>query len=193
MEGIESFCQNFVKCYQSGRIVAFQECIDQREAVLIVEDIEVAEHILVFHVRAAERHRLVEDGEGVTHGSVCLVGNHMERLVIDGHTLAGSHHTEVLHDIVDRDPVEIVGLAARKNSRQDLMFLCSGKDEDRMCRRFLQCLEECIECGLRQHMYLVDDVYAVFSHLRRYAHLIHQCLDVLDAVVRSGIEFMDAV
>ena len=29
MEGIESFCQNFVKCDQGSRIVAFQECIDQ--------------------------------------------------------------------------------------------------------------------------------------------------------------------
>jgi hypothetical protein len=42
-------------------------------------------------------------------------------------------------------------------------------------------------------MDLVDDIDTVLAHLRRYADLIHQCLDVLNAVVGSGIEFMDAI
>ena len=73
-----------------------------------------------------------------------------------------------------------------------MLFSCS-KNEDRMCRGFLKGLEEGVEGSLREHMHLVDDVHAVSSHLRRYAHLIHEGLDILDAVVRSSIELMDAV
>ena len=63
------------------------------------------------------------------------------------------------------------------------MFLSSSKDEDRVCRRLFQSLQKCIESRLRKHMDLVDDIYAVFSHLRRYADLVHQRLYVLDSVV----------
>ena len=63
------------------------------------------------------------------------------------------------------------------------MLFCCGKNEDCMCRRFLESLEKCIECGLRKHMDLIDDIYAISSHLRRYTHLIHQGLDVIDTVV----------
>jgi hypothetical protein len=42
-------------------------------------------------------------------------------------------------------------------------------------------------------MDLVDDIDTVLAHLRRYADLIHQCLDVLYAVVGSGIQLMDTV
>ena len=73
------------------------------------------------------------------------------------------------------------------------MFLSRRKDEDRVCRRLLQSLEECIEGCLREHMYLVDDIYAVFTDLRRHAHLVHQSLYVLDTIIGSSIEFMDTI
>ena len=63
------------------------------------------------------------------------------------------------------------------------MLLSSRKNEYGVCRRFLQSLEEGVEGRLRQHMYLVDDVDAVVSHLRRHSHLVHQGLDVLYTVV----------
>ena len=52
-----------------------------------------------------------------------------------------------------------------------------------MCRRFLESLEESVERSLREHVHLVDDVYAILSYLRRDADLIHQGLDVLDTIV----------
>ena len=73
------------------------------------------------------------------------------------------------------------------------MFLSRSQDEDRMCRRFLESLEESVESCLRKHMNLIDDVYAVLSYLRRYAHLIHKGLDVLYTVVGSRIELMDTI
>ena len=62
-----------------------------------------------------------------------------------------------------------------------------------MCRRFLKGLEEGVEGSLRQHMDLIDDIDAVFSHLRRYADLIHQSLNVLNSVVGSCIKLMNAI
>ena len=73
------------------------------------------------------------------------------------------------------------------------MLFSSGKNEYRMCRRFLKSLQESVERRLRQHMYLVDDIHTVFSYLRRNTHLIHQSLDVIYTVVGCRVKLMDAV
>ena len=111
MQRIESLCKYLVKCKKRSRIVSLEECVHQREAILIVKDIEIAEHILILHVGAAEGYRLVKDGKCITHRTVCLVCNHMQRFVVDGYIFAGSHHTEVSHYVLYSDPVEVVCLA----------------------------------------------------------------------------------
>ena len=73
------------------------------------------------------------------------------------------------------------------------MLLCCRKDEDCMCRRFLECLEECVERRRRKHVHLVDDIHTVLSDLWRYADLVHKGLDVIYTVVRCGIKFVDTV
>ena len=60
------------------------------------------------------------------------------------------------------------------------MLFGSGKDEDSMCWRFFQCLEEGVECRCREHVNLVDDKHLVFPDLRRYAHLFYKLTDVID-------------
>ena len=117
----------------------------------------------------------------------------MKRLVIYRDSLIGSHHTQVPDNIVHRDPVEVICLATRQDSRQNLMFFSCSKNKDSVCRRFLKGLEESIERRLRQHMHLVDDINTVLSHLRRYTYLVHQRLDVIHSVIGSGIKLMDAV
>ena len=117
----------------------------------------------------------------------------MQRFFIYGHTLLGSNHAKVRHDVLYSDPVEVVSLTTRKNGRKNLMFLRCSKNEDSVCRWFLEGLEECIEGRLREHMDLIDDVHAILAHLRRYAHLVHQGLDVFHTVVRCGIQFMNAI
>ena len=42
-------------------------------------------------------------------------------------------------------------------------------------------------------MHLVYDIDAVLSYLRGYLHLVHQCLDVVHAVVGRGVQLVDAV
>ena len=42
-------------------------------------------------------------------------------------------------------------------------------------------------------MNLIDDKYLITTNLRRYVHLFNQLTNILDAVVRSGIQFVDVV
>ena len=117
----------------------------------------------------------------------------MKRLVIYRYVFAGSHHPEVADDVVNGNPVEIIGLAAGQDGRKNLVLFRCRKDEDCMCRRLLKCFEKGIECCLREHVHLIYNIYAVFPDLRRYPHLVHQVLDVLDTVVRRRIKFVDTV
>ena len=193
MQRIEALGEHLVKSQQGRRVIPLQERIHQGKTIFIVQHIKIAQDILILHLCAAERDSLVEDGQRVTHRTVSLMRDHVQRLVVDGDVLTFCHHPEVLHDVLHRDPVEVVGLATRKDGRKDLMLLCSRKNEYRVCRRFLQSLEERVESRLREHVHLIDDIHAVSSHLRRYAHLLHQRLDVLHTVVRSGVKLVDAV
>ena len=183
MKCIEAFGQHLVKSEESRRIIPLEKGIHKRETVFIIKDIEVAQHIGIFHIGTAESHGLVKYGKSVAHGTVRLVCNHMQRLIIYRHTFTGSHHTQVTHDIVHSDPVEVICLTPGKDGRKNLVLFSSGQNEYSMRRRFLECLEESIERSLREHMHLVDDINAVSSHLRRYPHLIHKVLYIIDTIV----------
>ena len=58
-------------------------------------------------------------------------------------------------------------------------------------RRFFECLQECIESRVGQHVHLIDDVDFVFSKLGRVADLVDQVADVFNRIIGSGIKFKD--
>ncbi len=57
--------------------------------------------------------------------------------------------------------------------------------------RLLKRLEESVESGCREHVYLVDDEHRVVPDLRNDAHLFDQRADVLNRVVGGGVEFVN--
>ena len=193
VQGVETLGQNLVQDQESRGIIPGHESVDQLEAVFVVQHVQVADHVFILDVGAAECHCLVEDGQGVAHGAVGLGSNHVQGFVVDGHPLLAGDAPQVPHHVRNADPVEVVGLAAAQDGGQDLVLLGGGQDKDGVCRRLLQRLQERIEGRLRQHVHLVDDIHAVLSHLRRYLHLLHQGLDVFHRIVGSGIQLMDAV
>ena len=73
------------------------------------------------------------------------------------------------------------------------MLLCCRKNENGMCRRLFQSLEEGIESGLAKHMNLVHDEDAVLANLRGDVNLVYKHLDVVHTVVGGRIKFMDAI
>ena len=190
---VEALGQDLVKGEQRRGIVPGQESIHQAETVFIVQHTQIADHVRIVDVRPAEGDRLVEEREGVAHGPVRLVGDHVQGLVIHRDPLLAGDAAQVAHDVRHADAVEIVGLAAAQDRREDLVLLRGGEDEDGVCRRLLEGLEEGVESRLREHVHLIDDIHRIASHLRRDLHLVHQGLDVVHAVVGRRIQFVDAV
>ena len=78
MKRIEALGQDFIKSQQRRRIITSQERVNQREAIFIVQHIQVAENILILHVSSAECHCLVKYSQGITHCSISLVRNDMK-------------------------------------------------------------------------------------------------------------------
>ena len=193
MQGIETLGQNFIEGLEAEGIIAGEEMFHKGETVFIVQHVEVADHIGIFHIRSAKCHRLVENGQSIPHCSVCLVGDDVQGFVVDIYALFSRNHTQVLHDVIHRNPVEVVGLAAGEYGRENLVLLGGCKYENGVCRRLLEGFEEGIEGLLREHMHLVYDIDTVFAHLRRHPDLVHKGLDVFHSVVGCGIELVYAI
>ena len=94
----------------------------------------------------------------------------------------------MVHDVVDRDPLEIIYLATAQDGGYHLVLFRGGQDKNGVGRRFLERLEECVE-GLRsEHVHLIDHKHAIASRLRRHGHLVDYLPDIVDAVVGGGIK-----
>ena len=193
MQGIETLGQHLVELQQRRGIILRQEGIHQRKAIFVIQDVQVLHHIRHLYVRPAERHRLIEDREGVAHRAIGLLRNDMQAFIIDRNVFPRSDGPQVPDDIGNADAIEIVGLAAGEDGREDFVLLGGGEDENGVCRRFLEGLQEGIERLRREHVDLIDDVHAVLAHLRRDLHLVHQRLDIFHTVVRGRIQLVDAV
>ena len=138
MKCVEPFGKNLVKLEQRRAVISRQKSVHKIETVVIVKHIEVLQNLLVLHIGPAERHRLVEDRKCVTHSPVSLLSYHVQGFIVNIHALLSRYHPEVADNVRHRNPVEVVSLATRKDSRQNLMFLRCGKNEYGMCRRLLQ-------------------------------------------------------
>ena len=193
VQGVEALRQNLVQGEESVSVVSAQEIIHHPETVFVVQDVEVADDVFVMDIGAAEGHRLVENGEGVAHGSIGLGSDYMEGFVVDGDSFLGGDAAKVPHHVRNADAVEVVGLAAAQDGGKNLVFLRCRQNEDGVCRGLFQRLEEGVEGGLGQHVDLIDDVHAVASDLRGHLYLFHERFDVFHGVVGSGIQFVDAV
>ena len=190
---IEPLRQNLVEDQQRRRVIACQAGVHQAETELVVQHPQIANHVFITQLRPAESHHLVEQRQRIAHRAVRLVGDHVQRLVVHRDPLLARDVPQVADDVRHPDAIEIVGLAAAQDGRQDLVLLRRRQDEDGVCRRLLQRLQEGVESRLRQHVHLIDDVHRIASHLRRNLHLVHQRLDVLHAVVGRRIQLVDAV
>ena len=78
MQSIESLCKDLIKCKKCRRIITFKECIHKCETIFIIKDIEISQHVLIFHIGSTEGNSLIEDRQRITHSAISLVSNHME-------------------------------------------------------------------------------------------------------------------
>jgi hypothetical protein len=85
--------------------------------------------------------------------------------------------------------LKVKDLAARKYGGNYLVLLGCRQDEDGVRWRLLQCLQECVEGRIGEHVDLVYNIDFELTELRRVAHLIDQAADILHRVVGGGIQF----
>ena len=174
-------------------MVSGKESVHQAETVLIIQHIEVFNDALVFYVSSAEGHRLVKYGERVAHGSVRLAGYHVQRLVLYLNPFLVRDVTQVAHHVHDAYAVEVIHLAPGQDCRDDFMLLSGSQDEDGVCRRFLQRLQESVEGLVAEHVDLVYDIDAVLAHLRGNLHLLYQVAHCVNAAVGRGVQLIYAI
>ena len=188
---IESFIEHFVEEHQTTGNVFGQNQIREFEVVIVVEYVEVLNNSGVSKIASAEGNDLIEDGKGITHGTVGFGGDHVQCFRFGLNAFFRSDGGQVVGDVFNLDSVEVEDLATAENGRYDLVFLGCCQDEDGVCRRFFKRLEESVEGGRRQHVNLVDDVDLELARLRRDAHAVDNATDVIHAVVGGCIEFED--
>src|SRR5690554_5003312 len=97
----------------------------------------------------------------------------------------------MLRDVLYLYPVKVKYLTTGKNSWDDLMFLRSRQNKNRILRRFLQSFQKSIESLDGKHVNLINDIDFVIALLRRIPHLVHQCTDIIYRVVGSRIQLID--
>ncbi len=90
--------------------------------------------------------------------------------------------------VLDRDALEVEDLTAAEDRREHLVLLGGGHDEDGVARGFLEGLEEGVEGARGQHVDLVDDEHLIFTGRGGDVDLLAEGADVVDAVVRGGVE-----
>ncbi len=187
----KAFREHRVERDQHIDVVACEQHLRNAEIGVVIQHVERLGHVAVVERRAAERHGLVEHRQGVAHAAVGFLRDEVQRLFVGRDVLLPGDVFEVFDAVLDADAVEVVNLAPREDGRNDLVFLGRREDEDGVCGRLFERLEEGVEgCG-REHVDLVDDEYRVTAHLRDDAHLLDQRADVLHRVVRCGVQLVD--
>src|SRR3972149_3140607 len=70
---------------------------------------------------------------------------------------------QIFRYLPERDHAEFMTLTPGDDSCRDFLEFRSGKDKNYMGRRFLQSLEQGIECLPGKHMHFIDDVNLVMG------------------------------
>ena len=187
----KTLAQHLVEKQQSVRIVSGQDLFGDRKIGIVIEHVERRGHLGDRQILPAERNHLVEHRQRVAHSAVGLAGDQVQRLVVVGHSFLRSDVFEVLHAVLDANPVEIVNLTARQDRRNDLVLFGRSQDKHGMCGRLFERFQKRVERLHRQHVHLVDDIDAVTTDLRRNTHLVGQVADIVHRVVRRGVQFVD--
>ena len=112
---------------------------------------------------AAECDHLIKGRLRIAKAARSGAGNLPQCLLFDRHTLEYGNLPQPVEDLFGSYMPELKLLAAREDSFWNLVQLSSGQNEDNVCRRFFERLEQRVEGAGREHMDLVDheDLVAV--------------------------------
>ena len=166
-----------------GGQIARQNMPHQIDGGIARQNANTGSHAFLVNWLAAARCRAVENGQRITQGAVRQPRNHARAAVGQRNRFFLRDFLEPHRNVMRRNAAEIKPLTARQNRRRYLIDFCGCQNKQHVLRRLLQRLEQRIERALRQHMYLVDDVHALFDGRRCIPHFVTNVADVVYAVV----------
>ena len=134
---------------------------------------------------------LVEDGEGVPQGAVRQTGDEVRRAVRQLQAFFLRHVGEPCGNVLGRYTVEIEALAAGQDGSREFVDFRRGQDELDVFRRLFEGLQKSVESAGGKHVDFVDDVDTVFAADGCEVRFVTDLTDVVDTVVRSGVDFDD--
>ena len=119
------------------------------------------------------------------------LGDQVQRFGGDGDLLLFGDPAQVLFEGLQGDAPKVKALAAAQDGRQDPLGIGGGQHEHHPRRWLLEGLEQGIEGRGREHVALVDHIDLPARLHRGKAGAFNQFADVVDAGVRSRVDFDD--
>ena len=160
-----------------------------------IAGIHAAEHALgngQGDLALAERDGLLKRGERVSHATASVMGDQVERIAFEFHTLGHAHRAQARDDGLVGYAAEIEALATRMDGLRHLLRIGGCQDEHHVIGRFLQRLEQRVERCDGQHMDLVDDIDLVAAARGCELHAVDDLLaHVLHARAACRVELVD--
>jgi hypothetical protein len=187
---VEAPAKGVIQERQCRRWIASRDRRTQRHDQASIGHTQHRRGLLFAEPPFAGGQHLIEQRQRVAHRASPLAGNDVQRAGIELDRFAGQHIGEVLDQASRRHQLEVVALHAREDGLRQLVRIGGGKDEQRVRRRLFQRLEQRVEGAGRQHVDFVEDVELLFAAHRGVADRLAQLADVLDAVLRGGVDLL---
>ena len=175
---------------QRHRAVAVQDAVRQLEEVVSAGEADDRIDRGFVDARALAD-ALVEDGKRVTQSAVRQTGDEVRRAVRQLQVFFLRHIGEPCGDVLGRDPVEVEPLAAGQDGGRKFVDFGRGEHELDVLRRLLERLQQRVERAGGKHVDFVDDVDAVLAADGREVRFVADLTDVVDTVVRGGVDLDD--
>ena len=177
---------------QSLLLVSRHQAVNEGIDGLDVRQSQHGLHQFQGHGVVAEAHDLIQQADGIPHAALGTLGNHRQGRLLDVTALFLGNGRQMGLDLGGSNPSEVEALAPTDHGRRNPVRLGRGQHEIHVGRRFLQCLEQCVERARAQHVNFVDDEDFDLGLLGRCGlHLVPQFAHILDTVVAGGIDFVE--
>ena len=132
---------------------------------------------------------LLKQRLGIPQTAVRLTRDQGQADLVAGKAFVLGQGAQLAEQVPQRNPFEIVALAARHNRGQNFLDLGGGKDELDVVRRLLQGFQQGVKGLIRQHVDFVDDDHPKAALGRAVLHPLGNVADVVDPGMRGAVNF----
>ena len=134
---------------------------------------------------------LIQNAETIPDRTVCTVCQQPHCAIGDFDAFLPTDSPHAVCQCLQRHPLEVQTHTSGQNGGRQLLGLRGSQNEHDILRRFLQRLQQGIECSCRKHMHFVDDIDLFLPHRRRILDAFPQFPDAVHAVVGCRIDLDD--